>query len=177
MVRVYKRLIFPAALLLTLALMACGGGDGNGNGSSDASAATTTTDTTQAAAASATAAPETATGSGQFATADNPALDAVKQQTAELAGTVPEGAAITGDQAIETVQQWLRDRSVFCGNWANRPGWRTKYFGDGTWEVGLSGDYDPWAPDADRGAVKPRLWRIEDDSNIMVASLNENFPC
>ena len=173
MVRVYKRLIFPAALLLTLGLMACGGGDSNG----DATAAATTTDTTQAAAASGTAAPETATGSGQFATADNPALDAVKEQTAALAETVPEGATINGDQAIETVQQYLKDQSVFCGNWAARPGWRTKYFGDGTWEVGVSGDYDPWAADAARGAVKPRLWRIEDDSNIMVVSLNENFPC
>ena len=175
MARAYKRLIFPAALLLTLALMACGGGDGSG----DAPAAATTTDTAQttAAAASATTQPETATGSGQFATADNPSLDAVKKQTAELAEMVPEGATITGDQAIETVQQWLEDRSVFCANWAKRPGWRTKYFGDGAWEVGLSGDYDPWAPDADRGAVKPRLWRIEDDSNIMVVSLNENFPC
>ena len=172
MVRVYKRLIFPVALLLTLGLMACGGGDGNG----DATAAATT-DTTQAPAASGTAAPETATGSGQFTTATSPQLEAVKEQTAALAGTVPEGAAINGDQAIETVQQWLQDRSVFCGNWAKRPGWRTKYFGDGTWEIGLSGDYDPWAPDAARGAVKPRLWRIEDDSNIMVVSLNENFPC
>ena len=171
MVRVYKRLIFPVALLLTLGLMACGGGDGNG----DATAAATT-DTTQAAA-SGTAAPETATGSGQFTTATSPQLQAVKEQTAALAETVPEGAAINGDQAIETVQQWLKDRSVFCGNWAARPGWRTKYFGDGTWEVGVSGDYDPWAPDAARGAVKPRLWRIEDDSNIMVVSLNENFPC
>ena len=174
MIRAYKRLIFPAALLLTLALMACGGGDGNG----DASAAGATTDTGQAAAASTeTAAPETATGSGQFTTATSPQLEAVKEQTEALAETVPEGASITGDEAIETVQQWLKDRSVFCGNWAARPGWRTKYFGEGTWEVAVSGDYDPWAPDADRGAVKPRLWRIEDDSNIVVASLNENFPC
>ena len=117
------------------------------------------------------------TGSGQFTTADSPQLEAVKEQTEALAETVPEGASITGDQAIETVQEWLKDRSVFCGNWAARPGWRTKYFGDGTWEVAVSGDYDPWAADATRGAVKPRLWRIEDDSNIMVASLNENFPC
>lgn len=172
MVRVYKRLIFPAALLLTLALMACGGGDGNGNASGGAA----TTDTA-AAAADGTPTTETATGSGQFTTATSPQLEAVKEQTAALAVDVPEGATINGDQAIETVQQWLQDRSVFCGNWANRPGWRTKYFGDGTWEVGLSGDYDPWAPDAARGAVKPRIWRIEDDSNIEVVSLNENFPC
>ena len=172
MVRVYKRLIFPVALLLTLALMACGGGDGDG----DASAAAT--DTAQAAAsAETTPTTETATGSGQFTTATSPQLEAVKEQTAALSETVPEGASITGDEAIETVQQWLKDRSVFCGNWAARPGWRTKYFGEGTWEVAVSGDYDPWAPDADRGAVKPRLWRIEDDTNIVVASLNENFPC
>ena len=171
MKRVHKRLIFPVALLLTLALMACGGGDGNG----DAAAGGTTSDAAPAAAA--TAAPETATGSGQFTTATSPQLQAVKEQTAALAETVPEGATINGDMAIETVQQWLKDRSVFCGNWAARPGWRTKYFGDGTWEVGVSGDYDPWAPDAARGAVKPRLWRIEDDSNIEVVSLNENFPC
>ena len=174
MARVYKRLIFPVALLLILALMACGGGDSNGG---DASAAGTTTDTGQAAATTETPTAETATGSGQFTTATSPQLEAVKEQTAALAETVPEGAAITGDVAIETVQQWLKDRSVFCGNWAARPGWRTKYFGDGTWEVGVSGDYDPWAPDAARGAVKPRLWRIEDDSNIEVVSLNENFPC
>ena len=172
MVRLYKRLIFPVALLLTLALMACGGGDGNG----DASAAAT--DTAQgAASAETTPTTETATGSGQFTTATSPQLEAVKEQTEALAETVPEGASITGDEAIETVQQWLKDRSVFCGNWAARPGWRTKYFGEGTWEVAVSGDYDPWAPDADRGAVKPRLWRIEDDTNIVVASLNENFPC
>ena len=173
MVRDYKRLIFPVALLLTLALMACGGGDGNG----DAPAAATDAGTTQATTTTETAAPETATGSGQFATADNPQLQAVKEQTKALAETVPEGASITGDTAIETVQQWLKDRSVFCSNWSQRPGWRTKYFGDGTWEVAISGDYDPWAPDADRGAVKPRLWRIEDDTNIEVVSLNENFPC
>ena len=172
MVRLYKRLIFPVALLLTLALMACGGGDGDG----DASAAAT--DTAQAAAsAETTPTTETATGSGQFTTATSPQLEAVKEQTEALSETVPEGASITGDEAIETVQQWLKDRSVFCGNWAARPGWRTKYFGEGTWEVAVSGDYDPWAPDADRGAVKPRLWRIEDDTNIVVASLNENFPC
>jgi hypothetical protein len=175
MVRVYKRLIFPVALLLTLGLMACGGGDG------DAPAAATTTETTQAAAATETTTTtegrSVVTGSGQFTTADSPQLEAVKEQTEALAETVPEGASITGDQAIETVQEWLKDRSVFCGNWAARPGWRTKYFGDGTWEVAVSGDYDPWAADATRGAVKPRLWRIEDDSNIMVASLNENFPC
>ena len=171
MVRAYKRLIFPVALLLTLALMACGGGDGDG----DATAAATTTETTQAAAE--TTAPETATGSGQFATASSPQLQAVKEQTKALAETVPEGASITGDVAIETVQEWLKERSVFCSNWAARPGWRTKYFGEGTWEVAISGDYDPWAPESTRGAVKPRLWRIEDDSNIMVVSLNENFPC
>jgi hypothetical protein len=175
MVRAYKRLIFPVALLLTLGLMACGGGDG------DAPAAATTTETTQAAAATETTTTtegrSVVTGSGQFTTADSPQLEAVKEQTEALAETVPEGASITGDQAIETVQEWLKDRSVFCGNWAARPGWRTKYFGDGTWEVAVSGDYDPWAADATRGAVKPRLWRIEDDSNIMVASLNENFPC
>jgi hypothetical protein len=175
MVRVYKRLIFPVALLLTLGLMACGGGDG------DAPAAATTTETTQAAAATETTTTtegrSVVTGSGQFTTADSPQLEAVKEQTEALAETVPEGASITGDKAIATVQEWLKDRSVFCGNWAARPGWRTKYFGDGTWEVAVSGDYDPWAPDATRGAVKPRLWRIEDDSNIMVASLNENFPC
>ena len=171
MKRVHKRLIFPVALLLTLALMACGGGDGNG----DAAAGGTTSDAAPAAAA--TAAPETATGSGQFTTATSPQLQAVKEQTAALAETVPEGATINGDMAIDTVQQWLKDRSVFCGNWSQRPGWRTKYFGDGTWEVAISGDYDPWAPDAARGAVKPRIWRIEDDSNIEVVSLNENFPC
>ena len=176
MVRVYKRLIFPVALLLTLGLMACGGGDGNGD-----AAAGGTTDSAQAAASTeTTTTPETrsvVTGSGQFTTADSPQLEAVKEQTAALAETVPEGATITGDQAIETVQQWLKERSVFCGNWAARPGWRTKYFGDGTWEVGVSGDYDPWAADATRGAVKPRLWRIEDDSNIEIVSLTENFPC
>lgn len=176
MKRVYKRLIFPVALLLTLALMACGGGDGNG----DASAGGTTGTGQAAATTETTASTDTrsvVTGSGQFSTADSPQLEAVKEQTAALAETVPEGATIDGDTAIETVQQWLKDRSVFCGNWAARPGWRTKYFGDGTWEVAVSGDYDPWAPDADRGAVKPRLWRIEDDSNIEVVSLNENFPC
>ena len=176
MVRAYKRLIFPVALLLTLGLMACGGGDGNG----DASAGATTAETGQAAAAETTTSTDSrsvVTGSGQFTTASSPQLEAVKKQTEELAETVPEGASITGDQAIETVQQWLKDQSVFCSNWAARPGWRTKYFGEGTWEVGLSGDYDPWAPDSARGAVKPRIWRIEDDSNIMVVSLNENFPC
>ena len=177
MARLYKRLIFPVALLLTLGLMACGGGDSNG----DAPAAATDTGTTQAAASTETTAStdsrSVVTGSGQFTTADSPQLEAVKQQTAELSETVPEGASITGNEAVETVQQWLKDRSVFCGNWAARPGWRTKYFGDGTWEVAVSGDYDPWAAGATRGAVKPRLWRIEDDSNIEVVSLNENFPC
>ena len=173
MVRAYKRLIFPVALLLTLGLMACGGGDSN----VDAPGAATTETTQEAAATTSTDSRSVVTGSGQFTTASSPQLEAVKKQTEELAETVPEGASITGDQAIETVQQWLKDQSVFCRNWAARPGWRTKYFGEGTWEVGLSGDYDPWAPDSARGAVKPRIWRIADDSNIEVVSLNENFPC
>ena len=124
MVRAYKRLIFPAALLLTLALMACGGGDGNGDASGDG----TTTDTAQAGA-STEGTTETATGSGQFTTATSPQLEAVKEQTAALAEAVPEGATINGDQAIETVQQWLQDRSVFCGNWANRPERRLRSVG------------------------------------------------
>ncbi|MQG73843.1 MAG: hypothetical protein FI680_03590 [SAR202 cluster bacterium] len=140
----------------------------------------------EAASDSATSATDSAAGSsrsavddkGQFTSVASPQLTAVRDQSKALAETAPEGAAISGAQAVAAVQEYLANHKLaFCKARANEPGWLTKYFGSGTWEVALSADYDPWGPDSDRGAVKPRLWRIENDSALEVVSLNENWPC
>ena len=52
----------------------------------------------------------------------------VRDQSKALAATAPEGAAISGDQAIEAVQEYLANHKLaFCKARANEPGWLTKY--------------------------------------------------
>ena len=157
------KLMTLTLLTISILIASCGGG-------SDAASDTTDSATeSDRAAVSAT---------GQFTSVASPQLTAVRDQSKALAGTAPEGAAISGDQAIEAVQEYLANHKLaFCKARANEPGWLTKYFGSGTWEVALSADYDPWALNSDRGAVKPRIWRIENDSALEVVSLNENWPC
>jgi hypothetical protein len=160
-------LITMIVLMISMLVVSCGGG-------SEAESTSGTGNTAAAAGSSRSA----VSGSGQYSSVGSPSLTAVRDQSKALAATAPEGATISGNQAIEAVQNYLENHKLaFCKARANEPGWLTKYFGSGTWEVALSADYDPWGVDSGRGAVKPRIWRIENDSALEVVSLNENWPC
>ena len=118
-----------AALLFVLALAACGGSD-----------------EAEVAPAAASTAAETTAGESAAAEPDPTAtpffrssvFQQLEKPTPE-AGFIPEGATITGDQAMDVVRGYLSEhRMSLCRTFSRTKGWHNEFQGDSIWLVAFS---------------------------------------
>lgn len=117
------RYVVASLLIAALAMTACGGAEETGT---DAAAAATTADT------AATAEPE----STPFF--KSTVLQNLEKPTPE-AGFIPEGATITGDEAMDAVRGYLREhKTSLCRTFSRTKGWHNEFQGDSIWLVAFS---------------------------------------
>ena len=153
------RTVVTLLFLFALALAACGG-------SEEADTAPAAASTTATAAESTDAEPQVTP------TFRSAVLQQLEKPTPEP-GFIPEGATLTGDEAMEAVRSYLREhKTSLCRTFSRTKGWHNEFQGDGVWLVAFSPQtYDYRGPfpfdEALRegvGIQDARIWRYEEST-------------
>ena len=153
------RTIAALLFLFVLVLAACGG-------SEEAEVAPAAASTTDTAVGSTDAEPEVTP------TFSSVVLQQLEKPTPEP-GFIPEGATLTGDEAMEAVRSYLREhKTSLCRTFSRTKGWHNEFQGDGVWLVAFSPQtYDYRGPfpfdEALRegvGIQDARIWRYEEST-------------
>ena len=152
------RTIATLLLVVVLGLAACGGSE--------------ETETAAGAASTTATAAESTDAEAEATPVRSSILQQLEKPTPEP-GFIPEGATLTGDEAMDAVRGYLREhKSSLCRTFSRTKGWHNEFQGDGVWLVAFSPQtYDYRGPFPFDKALREsvgiqdtRMWRYEEST-------------